>query len=205
MNEALRAELIRMQDHDLKVRQRLLDEAKLGGFYVPEMEAVHRQNAARLREIIAEYGWPHEEIAGEDGAKAAWLIAQHAIGEPDFQRQTLVLLKKHTAEGKLPAWQAAYLEDRIAVQEGRPQRYGTQWIDDMRDGLARPLPLEGPDRVNEFRASVGLDPLHPIPPPGPDLPKEIQKQEQANRDAWEVWFVKVGWRKGTSTALQPCE
>ncbi|QNI33829.1 hypothetical protein H7849_07910 [Alloacidobacterium dinghuense] len=196
MNEALRAELIRMKDYDLEVRQRLLDEGKLGGFYVPEMEAVHRQNSARLREIIAEHGWPHEEIAGEDGAKAAWLIAQHAIGEPDFQRQSLQYLQRYAAEGKLPAWQAAYIEDRIAIQEGRPQRYGTQWIDDIRDGLTRPLPLEDPERVNELRASVGLGPLHPIPPPGPDLPEEMQKQEQANRDAWEAWFVRVGWRKG---------
>lgn len=196
MNEALHAELIEMKDHDLTVRQRLLDEGKLGGFYVPEMEAVHRQNAARLREIIAEYGWPHEEIAGEDGAKAAWLIAQHAIGEPDFQRQSLQHLQHHTAEGRLPAWHAAYLEDRIAVQERRAQRYGTQWVDDIRDGVARPFPLEDPERVNELRASVGLGPLPPIPPPGPDLPEKIQEQEQATRDAWETWFVKAGWRKG---------
>lgn len=195
MNESLRAELIQMKDHDLQVRQRLLDEGKLGGLYVPEMEAVHRQNAARLREIIAEHGWPHEEIAGQDGAKAAWLIAQHAIGEPDFQRQTLVLLKKYAGEGKLPIWQTAYLEDRIAVQEGRLQRYGTQWINDICDGLSRPLPLEDPDHLNELRAAVGLGPMHPSPPPGPELPKEIQKQEQANRDAWEAWFAKVGWRK----------
>jgi hypothetical protein len=195
MNEAVRAELLQMKEHDLRVRQELFDARRLGGFYVPEMEAVHRQNAARLREIIAEHGWPQEEIVGEDGAKAAWLIAQHAIGEPDFQRQTLVLLKKHGAEGKLPAWQAAYLEDRIAVQEGRPQRYGTQWIDDIRDGLTRPMPMEDPERVNELRASVGLGPLHPIPAPGPDLAPEVQAAEQANRDAWEAWFVKVGWRK----------
>jgi hypothetical protein len=195
MNETLRAELLQMKGHDLRVRQELLDAGRLGGFYVPEMEAVHRQNAERLRELIAEHGWPHEEIAGQDGAKAAWLIAQHAIGEPDFQRQVLQLLQKHSAEGKLPAWQAAYLEDRIAVQEGRKQRYGTQWMDDIRDGRARPLPLKDPERVNELRASVGLGPLAPIPPLGPDLAEEIQKQEQANRDAWEAWFVQVGWRK----------
>jgi len=195
MNEALRAELIEMKDYDFQVRQRLLDEGKLGGFYVPEMEVVHYQNAARLREIIAEHGWPHEEIAGEDGAKAAWLIAQHAIGEPDFQRESLRYLQRHAAEGKLPAWHAAYLEDRIAVQEGRLQRYGTQWIDDIRDGLTRPLPLEDPEHINELRASVGLGPLHPIPLPGPDLPEEIQKQEQAISEEWEAWFIKVGWRK----------
>jgi hypothetical protein len=196
MNEALRAELLQMREHDLRVRQELLDAGKLGGFYVPEMEAVHRQNAARLKEIIAEHGWPHEEVAGEDGAKAAWLIAQHAIGEPDFQRQALQQLLRHSAQGKVPAWHAAYLEDRIATQEGRPQRYGTQWIDDIRDGLTRPLPLEDPERVNEFRAAVGLGPLHPIPPPGPDLPPDVQAAERANRDAWESWFIQVGWRKG---------
>lgn len=195
MNDDLRAELLQMKEHDLRVRQELLDAGKLGGFYVPEMEAVHRQNAARLREIVAEYGWPHEEIAGEDGAKAAWLIAQHAIGEPDFQRQSLQYLKRHAVEGKLPAWQTAYLEDRIATQEGRPQRYGTQWIDDIRDGLTRPLPLDDHERVNELRASVGLGPLHPIPPPGPELPPEVQAAERASRDAWEAWFIQVGWRK----------
>jgi hypothetical protein len=196
MNEIVRAELLQMKEQDFSLRQELLDAGKLGGFYVPEMEAIHRQNAARLKEIIAEHGWPHEELAGDDGAKAAWLIAQHAIGEPDFQRQSLQYLQRHAAEGKLPAWQAAYLEDRIAMHENRPQRYGTQWMDDVRDGLVRPWTLEDPARVDEFRASVGLGPLHPIPPPGPDLPPEVQAAERANRDAWESWFIKVGWRKG---------
>jgi hypothetical protein len=34
------------------------------------MEAVHRRNAARLRELIALHGWPAEDIAGKDGAEA---------------------------------------------------------------------------------------------------------------------------------------
>jgi hypothetical protein len=195
MNEALRAELLQMQEEDQRVRQQLQDAGKLGGPYNPEMEAVHRQNAVRLRQIIAEHGWPHEEVAGENSAKAAWFIAQHAIGEPDFQREVLLHLKRHAAEGLLPAWHAAYLEDRIATQEGRLQRYGTQWIDDPRDGLIRPLPLEDPARVDEFRASVGLGPLHPIPAPGPDLPPEVQEKERASQAAWETWFIKVGWRR----------
>jgi len=195
MNEALRDELLQMREHDLRVRHELLDAGKLGGAYVPEMEAVHRKNAERLREIIANHGWPHEELVGEEGAKAAWFIAQHAIGEPDFQRQALQHLQRHSAEGKLPAWHAAYLEDRIATYEGRPQLYGTQWVDDIRDGLARPFPLEDPARVDEFRGAVGLGPLHPIPSPGPDLSPEFQEKERTNRDAWDAWLVKTGWRK----------
>ena len=57
---------------------------------------------------------------------------------------------------RVPPWHAAYLEDRIAMNEGRPQVYGTQWMDDTRDGRIRPWSLVEPDRVNQLRAGVGL-------------------------------------------------
>src|SRR3954451_9054470 len=129
INESLRRELVSMREEDLRVRGELEAAGGLGGPYVPRMEGVHVANAARLRELIAEHGWPAEDIAGEDGAKAGGFIVQHAVGEPDFQRQVLGLLREYAAAGRIPAWQAAYLEDRIAMQEGRPQRFGTQWVD----------------------------------------------------------------------------
>ena len=83
VNEQLRQDLLAMRAEDGNVRQELVDSGELGGPSVPRMEEVHRKNAARLRELIALYGWPAEDIAGQDGAEAAWLIAQHAIGEPN--------------------------------------------------------------------------------------------------------------------------
>jgi hypothetical protein len=194
VNEQLRKELVRMREEDLRVRQQLLDAGQLGGHYVPRMEEVHLRNAARLRELIEQHGWPAEDIAGKDGAEAAWLITQHAIGEPQFQRHALKLLLACAAEGRTPKWHAAYLEDRIAMYEDRPQRFGTQWIDDSRDGRARPWTLAEPDRVNQLRAEVGLDPLHPVPEPGPDLPLETQKEMEDNRRWWEAWLTSKGWR-----------
>jgi hypothetical protein len=176
--EALRSELLAMREEDFRVRQELLDSGELGGEYVPRMEAVHIKNAACLRELIDLHGWPAEDIAGQDGAGAAWLIAQHSVGEPHFQRHVLELLRACIAQGRVPAWHAAYLEDRIAMQEGRAQRYGSQWMDDPRDGLTRPWPLAEPERANELRASVGLEPLRPIPEPGPDLPVEQQELQR---------------------------
>ncbi|HJW99219.1 MAG TPA: DUF6624 domain-containing protein, partial [Terriglobales bacterium] len=85
VNLALRQELVAMKEEDLRVRKELADAGELGGPYVPRMEAVHVRNAARLRELLAKHGWPTEEIAGKDGAEAAWFVTQHAIGEPDFQ------------------------------------------------------------------------------------------------------------------------
>jgi len=193
VNESLRDELLAMRAEDLRVRQELLDAGELGGAYVPRMEAIHIKNAARLRELIREYGWPAEDIAGKNGAEAAWIITQHAIGQPDFQKHALRLLNECAAARRIPAWHAAYLEDRIAMYEGRPQRYGSQWFDDPRDGRTRPWNLRDPQRVDEFRASVGLPPLHPIPEPGPDLPVEQREAIKKDQRWWQEWLASKGW------------
>jgi hypothetical protein len=196
INELLRCELVAMREEDLRVRGELDAAGELGGHYVPRMEAVHVRNAARLRELIDLYGWPAEDIAGEDGAKAAWFLVQHAIGEPEFQHQTLIRLRSCAAEGRIPGWHAAYLEDRIAMYEGRPQRFGTQWMDDPEDGRIRPWQLADPEHVTELRASVGLGPLHPFPEPGPPLAAEQRRQIQENYDWWKQWLAGKGWRAG---------
>jgi len=194
IDEELRRELLEMRAEDKRVRQELLESGELGGCYVPRMEAVHVRNAARLRELIAVHGWPGEDIAGKDGTEAAWLIGQHAIGEPDFQHEVLRLLQACALAGRVPLWHVAYLEDRIAMYEGRPQRYGAQWMDDPVDGRTRPWRLAEPDRVNQLRAEVGLGPLHPVPEPGPELAREEQRKIQDNQRWWERWLTSKGWR-----------
>ena len=194
IDESLRQELLAMREEDLRVRSELDAAGELGGPYVPRMEAVHVRNAARLRELIDMHGWPAEDMAGEDGAKAAWFIAQHAVGEPEFQRQTLPRLRECAAQGRIHAWHAAYLEDRIAMNEGRPQRFGTQWMDSPEDGRIRPWRLADPGRVNELRASVGLGPLHPIPEPGPPLAMDKRRELEEANAWWEQWLASKGWR-----------
>ena len=196
IDERLRRELVAMRSEDTRVRDELVAANELGGAYVPRMEAIHIGNAARLRELIDQNGWPAEDRAGKDGAEAAWLIAQHAIGEPEFQRRALRLMQECAAEGRIPAWHAAYLEDRIAMCEGRPQRFGTQWLDEPRDGRPRPWTLADPGRVDELRAGVGLRELHPIPEPGPDLSADRQQEIRDNERWWREWRVSKGWPPG---------
>jgi hypothetical protein len=195
IDEELREELLAMRAEDARVRQELLESGELGGSYTPRMEAVHIRNAARLRELIAVHGWPNRRIAGEDGSEAAWFIVQHAIGEPEFQREVLRLLDDCANAKGVPLWHAAYLEDRIAMNEGRPQRYGTQRMDDPIDGRVRPWNLAEPEGVNELRKGVGLGPLPAIPEPGPELPPDEQQKIAANRRWWEQWLTDKGWRR----------
>lgn len=192
MDEALRREFVTMRAEELRVREELLRTGELGQGYAPRMETVHRQNAARLKQIIAEHGWPDRELVGDDGTLAAWFIAQHAIGEPDFQRLALRLVREKVKEGRVPAAQEAYLGDRIAMYEGRPQRYGTQSLP-CPDGQYRRWQTEDPEHLNERRAAIGL-------PPVEEDPAEIEPTPQARAEyrdwlcGYEDWLRKTGWR-----------
>jgi len=191
MNEILRAELIRMDEYDQAVRAELAADGSLFDGYHPRMAAVHDTNAARLRTIIATHGWPTERLVGVDGAKAAHRIAQHSINHPEFMRECRRLLEEASARGEAPRWQFAYIDDRIRVYEGLPQRYGTQWRGGPH-GL-EPYPIEDPDHVDERRAELGLPSLAelrasapPESPPSPEAAHRLEEQELA-------WRRAVGW------------
>lgn len=193
MNHRLRAELLAMRDDDVRVRARLAGEGSLFQGYHPEMEAVHRRNAVRLLEIVEDVGWPGSSLVGGDGAEAAWLIAQHAIGDPPLQRRCLALLEAAAEAGEAPRWQAAYLDDRIRVFEGRTQRFGTQ-LDAGGDGEPVPFPIEDPEGVDQRRAAIGLEPL------AEQLAKaeRVPAMDAGQRREWErerdAWLRRVGWR-----------
>jgi hypothetical protein len=57
-------------------------------------------NTDRLREIVREHGWPGRSLVGDEAARAAWLLAQHADRQLDFQREALPLLERAVAAGE---------------------------------------------------------------------------------------------------------
>jgi len=191
MNETLRAELIQMDDYDQAVRAELAADGSLFDGYHPRMAAVHDTNAARLRTIIATHGWPTERLVGVDGAKAAHRIAQHSINHPEFMRECRRLLDEASANGEVPRWQFAYMDDRIRVYEGLPQRYGTQWRGGP-NGL-EPYPIEDPDHMDERRTALGLPSLAELRgsfPPEPSLDPEALRRYEEQELAWRK---AVGW------------
>ncbi|WP_405819167.1 hypothetical protein OG705_07380 [Streptomyces sp. NBC_00838] len=112
----------------------------------------------RLGEIMDEYGWPTAELVGEEAAHAAWLVAQHADRQLDVQRRALKHLERAVSEGSAGPRELAFLRDRTLVNDGREQIYGTQ-IAGVKDGSPVPWPCEEPERVNELRAEVGIEPF----------------------------------------------
>jgi len=158
-NQALKDELLSMAEEDQQVLQELIDTGELGTTeYHPRIKAVHEKNNARIKEIIGQYGWPGFRMVGKEGSKAAWLIVQHAVLDTEFMDKCLPLLKEASIQGEAEGWCLAYLQDRVLTMSGEPQIYGTQHdIDD--NGIAYPLPIEDPEKVEALRKEVGLDPL----------------------------------------------
>ncbi|MGG7467471.1 DUF6624 domain-containing protein [Chryseobacterium arthrosphaerae] len=185
MNDTLAKELTELADHDLAIREELLASGKLSEGYHPEMEKVHRENAKRLREIIADIGFPTISKVGEKGSDAAWLIIQHSIGEPEFMKQCYQMMEEHS--GDINPKNKAYLHDRIKVFESKPQKYGTQLT---ANGV--PFPVENKEQLNKVRKKVNLhefsqEEINSIPQP--DRIPEIEAADSG----YTAWRKKVGW------------
>ena len=168
-NPTLRQELLRLGQRDQEARvkvlewmgqQHLTDIDKVKRMGSPPMRKLHqvdRADTARLKEIIARYGWPGKALAGGDGANAAWLLAQHADEDRMFQKQCLLLMEKAVMKGDASCTDLAYLTDRVLMGEKRKQRYGTQVVE--QSGRYVPYPIEDEASVDKRRAQVGLRPL----------------------------------------------
>lgn len=186
-----------MAEQDNRVRAELVSTGALFAGYNPQMAEIHRQNAEKLERVIVKFGWPGVSLVGNDGAEAAWLVLQHAIGNPELQRKCLSLLKAAAKIDEVPAFQVACLEDRICVFEGRPQRYGTQFDWDE-SGMMSPHPLQDPERVDGYRQSFGLGPLSEktqemrlrAAAEGHECPRNLAKRRKEK----EAWARSVGWR-----------
>ncbi|GAA1908085.1 hypothetical protein GCM10009716_17500 [Streptomyces sodiiphilus] len=112
---------------------------------------------AWLRTVVAEHGWPGRSLVGERAADIACRLVQHAEGDTGFRAHCLELVRQAAREGEMPRRDIAYLTDALRLAQGRPQLYGTKF--ERVDGVFRPLALEDPERVDERRAALGMEPL----------------------------------------------
>jgi hypothetical protein len=86
-----------------------------------------------------------------------WLLVQHCDRDIEFQKTCLHLLTEAVIAEDAPKRHLAYLTDRVLVNEGLPQLYGTQIL--FKDGQLIPYPIEQPGQLAERRAEMELEPF----------------------------------------------
>jgi hypothetical protein len=162
VDEELRRQLLARREEDQRIRHLASaradpDTGRLPDDLGEQWQSVDDGNTRWLADLLARRGWPGRTLVGGEAAQAAWLLAQHADRDPVQQRAFLDALRAAVSRGEAPAAHLAYLEDRVRVNAGQSQLYGTQFT--VTGGTLRPHPIEDPGRLDERRAQAGLEPF----------------------------------------------
>jgi len=192
------AQIIALKNADLALRDKLAQNGQLSEGYNDEMNALHNKNAGLLQDIIGAIGYPTTDKVGKEANEAAWMIIQHAIGQPEFMKKCARLLEIAVKENKAGQKDLAFLTDRIAILEDKPQLYGTQFDWDE-NGLLSPNDFDNIVKVNQRRKSIGLNTLDEQTEM---IRKRAHEEKQmpptdfkARKKEMEEWKKSVGWKE----------
>jgi hypothetical protein len=196
--KSIAEKIIDLKNADLALRNKLVQSGQLSEGYNEEMKELHNRNAKILSNITDAIGYPTIDKVGQEANEAAWLVIQHSIGQPEFMKKSSELLKSAVNENKADPKSLAYLTDRIAVLEGKPQLYGTQFDWDEHGNLSPNL-FDDLNKVNKRRKSIGLNTLEEqteiirrqAKNENQSPPTDIENRKQEI----EEWKRNVGWTK----------
>ncbi len=156
--KSIAEKIIELKNTDLTLRDKLVQSGQLSEGYNEEMKKLHNKNAEILNDIIDTIGYPTIDKVGKEANEATWLVIQHSIEQPEFMKKCAELLEIAVSENNADPNNLAYLTDRIAAFEEKPQLYGTQFDWDE-NGKLSPNHFDNLTKVNERRKSIGLNTL----------------------------------------------
>ncbi len=152
LNE-LSTEISRMAEEDQAMRKGWEQ-----GSFIEADKNLDKNNTARMKEIVAEIGWPTISKVGEKASHDAWILIQHASYDLDFQKYCLELMLT-SGEKEVDQKDLAFLEDRVRVNAGELQLYGTQFYLDPIHKIYIPRPIEDPKNLAQRRQERGMETL----------------------------------------------
>ena len=112
-----------------------------------------------LREYIDQHGFPTVAQIGERGMHAVFFIIQHADQDPVWQAAQLPALTDAFKNGDISGEDLAYVTDRIRVNAGQRQLYGTQLMVDPEEGTVRLKPLADSLDLDRRRMEMHMMPI----------------------------------------------
>lgn len=165
-NKALQIEIIKMYINDQSVRGNVLSEVinkyKLDDYQLTKLDAVSidKMNRDRLKEIILEFGFPTRQLVGKEAMQGIFLMIQHSDGDKEWQREQLTNIEKAVKLGDIDGQSYAYLYDRIKINGGEKQLYGTQFKNvDPTNKKVELADTEDVENLDRRRMEVGMMPI----------------------------------------------
>lgn len=120
-----------------------------------QTQPLDQANQQALLAMVPPEGWFSISRYGREAAKAAFLIVQH--GDQSLWRRFLPAIERMARAGEADGPAYALMYDRLALSEGRPQRFGSQMA--CHGGRYAPeQPQEDPENLDRRRLELGMRP-----------------------------------------------
>jgi len=115
------------------------------------------QNRAIAKAIFKKYGYPTFKMVGKEKAHEYWVIVQNCNMDVDFQLDVLKVTDKLIRINQVDPHDHAYLSDRVRINLGQKQIYGTQVEFNQSKKTYEPFELNDPVKVDERRKELNLE------------------------------------------------
>ena len=156
-DKPLRARLQEIAQSDQSIRYEFLEAYRaneknqaLIDSLTREMQRIDSINQEAICNILDTRGFVGSDKVG-NACAVFWLVIQHAPLE--LQKKYFPLFEQASRRGDISLENIAMMDDRIAMFEGRPQRYGSQIVD------GKLYQLLDPDKVDQWRHEMNMPPL----------------------------------------------
>jgi outer membrane protein OmpA-like peptidoglycan-associated protein len=114
-------------------------------------------NLIKVKAVLDNYGWLGPDVIGAEGNLTLFLVIQHS--DRKTREKYLPIMREAVKTGNAQSSALALLEDRVALEQGKEQIYGSQIITSSTTGKDTLAPVEDFANVDKRREAVGLGPL----------------------------------------------
>lgn len=112
-----------------------------------------------IKDIFKKFGFLGLNKVSETTSHNFWLLVQHADRHPDFQAKVLDSMKIEVNKNNASNINYAYLFDRVNVNSGKPQLYGTQLELNKNETSYVLKPTVDIENLNKRRQEINLEPI----------------------------------------------
>jgi len=165
-NKSLQKEILKMFVDDQAARGNLMSDI-ISKYNLDTTQitndngiSIDARNRNRLKEIFSEFGFPNRRLIGKDAMNGIFLIIQHSDGDKEWQKSQLKNIETAVKNGDMDGQSYAYLYDRIKINSGEKQFYGTQFSNvDPINKIVELADTEDVENLDSRRREIGMMPI----------------------------------------------
>jgi hypothetical protein len=139
------------KEHGYDSKQMLENEQLIG--------QADEENRIAAKAIFEKYGYPSFKLVGKEKSHEYWIIVLNCDTDVDFQLAVLKIMDSLILKEDADANDYAYLSDRVRINLGMKQVYGTQLHFNESRQSYEPYELNMPEEVDKRRAELQLGTL----------------------------------------------